>query len=158
MYNKLEIKDYITLFLREADENPAHGVYSWRIPQTYYTNQRSNVCTVSVAGGNLTPATTHNSVLIDYANGARNIYSKKQRYIIGHGKLVDHSNKAFYVEPKGIELLCNARPEKITLKFIKESDALEKQMADGCITLVYCYYNAEETNAHLFNGFTNTLK
>ena len=164
--NKLNIKDYVTLFLSEAD-NTANGVYTWRIPSTYYTNQRSTVCTVSIVSANLTPSSVHNSVLIDYANGGVNSYHakfkavdlpKSRRHIIGHAQLKDHANKAFFIDKGNIELLTNARPDTITLKFVKESDTLEKQMASGVITLQFCYYNAEETNANYHNEFTRTLK
>lgn len=159
MYNNTaNIKDYVTLFLNEADENPVDGVYRWLIPTTYYTNQRSTVCTVSIVAANLTPVQTHNSVLVDYANGGVNSYNKKQRYIIGHAKLMDHTNKSFYIDGGKIKLLTNARPDSITLKFIKENDGLEKEMANGTITLEFCYYNAESTNANYHNQFTNSLK
>jgi hypothetical protein len=156
--NTLNIKDYVTLFLSEADEKPANGIYTWRIPQTYYSNQRSTVCTVSIVAANLTPTSLHNSVLVDYANGGINSYNKKQRHIIGHAQVKDHGAKSFFIDKGNIELLTNARPDKITLKFIKESDALEKEMANGTITLQFCYYNAEETNANYHNEFTRTLK
>jgi len=159
MYNNTaNIKDYVTLILSEADENPSNGIYRWLIPTTYYTNQRSKVCTVRIVNANLTPTSLHNSILIDYANGGLNSYNKKQRHVIGHAKLMDHSNKSFYINDSKIYLLTNARPDSITLKFIKESDAQEKLMANGAITLEFCYYNAESTNESLHNQFTNTLK
>jgi hypothetical protein len=96
--------------------------------------------------------------LIDYANGGLNSYNKKQRHVIGHAKLMDHSNKSFYINDSKIYLLTNARPDSITLKFIRESNAQEKLMANGAITLEFCYYNAESTNETLHNQFTNTLK
>lgn len=156
--NTLNIKDYVTLFIHEADENPSNGIYTWRIPSTYYTNQRSTVCTVSVVSANLTPAQTHNSVLIDYANGGVNSYNKNQRYIIGHAQLMDHTNKSFFIDGGNIELLTTARPDTITLKFVKENDGLEKEMTNGTVTLQYCYYNADSTNANYHNEFTRTLK
>lgn len=164
--NTLNIKDYVTLFLSEAD-NPSNGVYTWRIPQTYYTNQRSTICTVSVVAANLTPASLHNSVLIDYANGGVNSLHakfkpldvpKSQRYIIGHAKVMDHASKSFFIDKGNIELLTTARPDIITLKFVKENDGLEKEMTNGTVTLQYCYYNADSTNANYHNEFTRTLK
>lgn len=164
--NTANIKDYVTLFLTEADEKPAvlqngnfeAGAFTWRIPTTYYTNQRSTVCTVSIVNANLTSGDTHTSVLINYLNGGVNIYSKNQKYIIGHAFVSDHTNKAFYIDDSKIKLLTNARPDKITLDFIKETDGKSKSMATGSITLEFCYYNSESTNANYHNQFTNSLK
>jgi len=157
MYSKLDIKDYITLFLNEADVNALDGKYVWNIPSGYYTNQRSQVCTVSIVAGSVTPVNMTVGCLIDYGNGGINSYNKKQRHIIGHGQLTSDVNNAFYFHG-GVALLTTARPDKIALNFINETDQLEGIMLAGSVTLEFCYYNEAETTANYHNQFTPTLK
>lgn len=158
--NKLSIKDYVTLLLTDADENPEDGVYTWNIPTTYYTNQRSNVCTVSIVGCNLQTVASQATLVINYVNGASNIYSKdNQTYLIGHCEYhADHgTHGAYTIIDRQINLLTTARPNKITLEFLNDNLVLN-DMATGIVTLEFCYYNAEETNDNLHNQYTNTLK
>jgi len=157
MYSKLDIKDYVTLFLEEADVNALDGKYVWNIPSGYYTNQRSQVCTVSIVAGSITPVSIAAGLLVDYGNGGLNTYNKNQRYIIGHGQLTSDDNNAFYIYG-GIDLLTTARPDKISLNFLRETDQLEGIILAGGITLEFCYYNEAETTANYHNQFTPTLK
>lgn len=157
MYSKLDIKDYVTLFLNEADVNAFDGRYTWNIPSGYYTNQRSQICTVSIVAGSITPFKSSIGLFVDYGNGGINSYNKKQRHIIGHGQLTSDDYDAFYLHG-GVDLLTTARPDTISLNFVQETDQLEGRILAGGITLEFCYYNESETTANYHNQFTPTLK
>lgn len=158
--NTLSIKDYLNLFLGDANVLSA-GIYEWDIPSTYYTNQRSTVCTVSVCGANLKSAGPHTNLMIEYSNGGRNIYSKDNNtYVIAHCQHEDSGgggNALYKAFSQDIQLLTTPRPQKIRLRFIHSNNA-NQAMESGCVTLKFCYYNAEETNKDLHNQYTNTLK
>ena len=163
--NKYNIKDYVTLFISEADNTPSNvgsggtnpgGVYTWKIPQSFFSNQRSNVCTVGIMTGSISGVYTSHGVVVDYRSGL-NSYSKKQRHIIGHGHSIGFKENEYFFENTDIELLVNARPDSISLGFYSEADNGAKVVAAGSITLAFCYYNASETNANLHNQFTPTL-
>jgi len=161
MYNNgMSIKDYVSLFIGDAT-NISTGVYEWDIPATYYTNQRSTVCTVSVVGSSLYASGPHTNLMIEYRNGARNTYSQNNNtYIISHTQHeYSASNTTSYYKSfkEDIELLTTARPEKIRLRFLHDN-GVSQSMGSGCVTLKFCYYNAEETNHELHNQYTNTLK
>lgn len=156
MYSKSGIKDYITLFLSEADVTTG-GRYTWNVPIAYYTNQRSTVCTVSIVGGSVHTTYTERGMLVDYKNGGLNSYNKRQRHIIGHGQMSDDTNNVYYIRG-GIDLLVAARPDKITLALINEVDRLEHVASSGALTLQFCYYNASDVSSDLHSQFTPTLK
>lgn len=158
--NTMTIKDYVTLFLNEGTLIST-GIYEWQIPSTYYTDQRSTVCTVSVVGANIASSGTHTNILIEYSNGGNNIYSKDNNtYVIAHCQHESTGaggNSLYKAFPQEIELLTTARPQVIRLRFLTGTKGVQA-MDNGCITLKYCYYNSEHVNKDLHNQYTNTLK
>ena len=72
--NGANIKDYVTLFLEDAVFLENDTLFTWSIPVTYYSNQRSRVCSVSVISANIITnmAFTNKTIILDYVNGGFN--------------------------------------------------------------------------------------
>ena len=167
--NVANIKDYVTLFFDESLTVFNSTLFTWSIPASYYSNQRSRVCSVSIVDATITTDTLFKSILIDYINGGFNSYSTaKRRNVIGQMSIVETSGGlSTYVishvsEP--IRLLTNARPDKIQIKLLKTDNTEIRDTdiyfigAGGCITLAFTYYDAEETDKQLHNQYTNVLR
>jgi hypothetical protein len=163
--NSADIKDYVTLFtstgVPDDAANPSH--YTWNIPQSYYSNQRSSICSVSCVGANITTKNSYNSVIVVWDGGTTNSYEQNQRAVLFHptavGFPVATGNKAFHTSPDAnkIELMVRPRPSTITLAFVGEAGVRDKYIATGCITLCFSYYNQEASTKLLMDQYTPTL-
>jgi hypothetical protein len=161
--NGANIKDYVTLFLNDAVVSANATLFTWSIPATYYSNQRSRVCSVSVVSANIITDVEFKTIILDYVNGGFNTYSSSnRRHIVAHLGVSDFTNKIFETSHRSepINLLTNARPDKIQLKFFDGFNNLldEDDLNYGCITLAFTYYDAEETDKQLHNQYTNVLR
>jgi hypothetical protein len=161
--NGANIKDYVTLFLNDAVVSANATLFTWSIPATYYSNQRSRVCSVSVVSANIITDVELKTIILDYVNGGFNTYSSSNgRHIVAHLGVSDFTNKIFETSHRSepINLLTNARPDKIQLKFFNglNGSLNEDDLDFGCITLAFTYYDAEETNKQLHNQYTNVLR
>jgi hypothetical protein len=161
--NVANIKDYVTLFFDESLTVFNSTLFTWSIPVSYYSNQRSRVCSVSIVSANISTDVEFKTIILDYVNGGFNTYSSSdRRNIVAHLGVSDFANKVFetshVTEP--IRLLTNARPDKIQLKFLKDdnTEIVYNDMYGGCITLAFTYYDAEETDKQLHNQYTNVLR
>tara|TARA_R110000796_G_scaffold1090_1_gene4201 strand:- start:6 stop:509 length:504 start_codon:yes stop_codon:yes gene_type:complete len=164
--NSADIKDYVTLFtstgVPDDASNPAH--YTWNIPQSYYSNQRSSTCSVSCVGANLTTKGIHPSVIVTWEGGTTNSYEQDQREVLFHPTAVGYGyaagSKFFHTSPDTniIELMVRPRPNTITLAFVGEAGVRDAYIQTGCITLCFTYYNQEASTDLLMGQFTPTLK
>jgi hypothetical protein len=162
--NGANIKDYVTLFFEDSGAVAGDKIFTWSIPVSYYSNQRSRVCSVSIVSANISTRGQYKTAIsIDYVNGGFNSYStSNQRHIIGHAGVVDYTQKIYETLQgyEAIRLLTNARPDKIQLRFLNY-DNLELSTSDilgFIITLAFTYYDAEETDKQLHNQYTNVLR
>jgi hypothetical protein len=166
----LKVCDYLSLYILDAElETTTNSLtYKWTIPNSYYTDQRSQVCSVEITAGALEcdDSKNINSLAIAYMNnGSFNQYSSKTILVgaeavnmtkatapvIGYGyNLYTGITAMFQAEGSGA-LLCNARPQTIYMKFIKtnKTEVLENDNLTGCLTLKYLYYNALDTARRL---------
>ena len=162
--NVANIKDYVTLFFDESLTVFNSTLFTWSIPASYYSNQRSRVCSVSIVSANISTRGQYKTAIsIDYVNGGFNTYSSSnRRHIVAHLGVSDFTNKIFETSHRSepINLLTNARPDKIQLKFFDGfNDLLDiDDLNYGCITLAFTYYDAEETDKQLHNQYTNVLR
>ena len=152
-----KMEDYVSLYIADSTQNG--DFYTWQIPQSYYTNRRSQVCTVTCRGGSIEPTAVVHGIVVNYVNGAQNAYaSGNVQAVLTHGyQTIEHSNnKMAFNFTQSSELLVSARPQQIVLK-ITGHDKESITSAKGCLSLKFCYYNQLETGEALHKQYTNTL-
>jgi hypothetical protein len=171
------VDDYVTLNARDR-ESVSGNVLTWVIPQTYYSNRRSQVCTVEVVSGCVADNIINGDVdmvIISYENGGQNSYSSSNvAPVIGiAGQTVRGSNvnyETFSIAPVG-QILTQARPNRISLRVESSRrvslgnvnrDAFSPTVSDlDCqfvICLKFCYYNQLDTGEALHSSYTPLLK
>ena len=161
--SSLKVCDYVTIHAKGTltTANPQQ-IYEFDIPNTYYSNQRSQVCTVEVSNGIVlttqgSATTLIKSVAVVYLNGGVNHYvSNNLRPIIGHAQAPVANTLKIY--PTGA-LLCNARPQKVAIQFLELKYNAKGQLTppplttaslfNFMITLKYSYYDSIETAREL---------
>ena len=144
----LKVCDYVTLHSGDIATTVTNGVYTWNIPQSYYTNQRSQVCTVECTKGVATipDATDRKATIFAYENNGYNHFSSRGRPVIAYG----HVNSLNVQELYGCgELLTSARPQQITIKASKLNQGAVPTTTVSSLTLKFTYYNALETAREL---------
>lgn len=152
-----KLEDYVALYI--ADATQSGDFYTWQIPQSYYTNRRSQVATVTCRGGSIETTTVVHGIVVNYVNGAQNAYaSGNEQAIVTHGyQTIEHSNnKMAFNFTQNSELLVSARPQQIVLK-ITDHEKGSIASIKGCLTLKFCYYNQLDTGENLHKQYTNTL-
>jgi len=174
MSNHLDnLPDFITLFTNDAiNPEPPNVDFTWNLPDSYYSNQRSSSAYVSIVDSfteqlerdAVAPATNDQSYLIVLYDGATNYHSTKNEGIVLGG---------FRLQPKGTELsysfnktggmlqaLIAARPRTLRLA-ITDMDAVLVRPAAvpfrWVITLRFDYLNQEAQAAGMLSSFTNNL-
>jgi len=177
--SSLKVCDYVTIHAKgiptvqpaetgavAITPNP-NQIYEFDIPNTYYSNQRSQVCTVEITSGVVKSSVgTVKDVIIHYLNGGVNHYvSNSLRPVIGNAtkRITTTANEttiahSMLINPTGA-LLCNARPQKISIQFMNltytggnltpPSLTTETQVFNFMITLKYSYYDSIETAREL---------
>jgi len=155
--SSLKVCDYVTVYA-QGNSRDADGVYHFDIPNTYYTNQRSQVCTVEVTNGMVYSVTTETKAcILQYMNGGINHYATGNlRPIIGNAQ--KFTAGSMRITPTG-RLLCNARPNHISLKLLDlvfSGTPAELQLPtvtatnlNFVLTLKYSYYDSIETAREL---------
>ena len=145
----LKLCDYVTLDLSETPVL-SDGVFEWIIPTgSYYSDRRSQVCTVEIMGGTLKSDTTNDEViLVSYENGGFNHYTTGNgRPVVGVWGNLDKR-----VNSTG-ELLVDARPQLIKLK-MKRAGGADTGTLLGAVTLKFKYYNSIQSSAQLHSEYT----
>jgi hypothetical protein len=174
--NSYSVDDYITLNSRDR-QSISGNVLTWQIPQTYYSNRRSNVCTVEVVTGVVSDNIINgavDAVVISYENGAQNSYSSNNAPpVLGiasqYARGSNYNDETFLIRGSG-KLLTQARPSRISLRVEssrRESlgsstkPAFTSRPTDpDCqfvITLKFKYYNQLKTASNLEDQFSTTL-
>lgn len=147
-----KVCDYVTLTLEDADVvSLSDNTYTWYIPQSAYkTNKRSQVATVQTISGGFEGADDGiHEIGIEYLDGAFNSYSSsKQAPIVGLCREIQHHThgssevgKSFDCVGTG-EILINARPQQIKLKFLSSQNTAVGNDLAGRIALKFSYYDA----------------
>jgi hypothetical protein len=174
--NSYSVDDYITLNGR--DRQSVNGnVLTWEIPQTYYSNRRSNVCTVECSTGVVTDNTGLGDVdivVISWENGAQNSYSSSNAPpVLGIARQTVRgtttTDESFSIIGTG-QLLTQARPNRISLRVESarraslgtvNNPSFSPTVQDGdcqfVITLKFKYYNQLKTASNLDDQFSITI-
>ena len=143
----LKVCDYVTLHSGDIATTVTNGVYTWNIPQSYYTNQRSQVCTVECTKGVAEiDSNTLKGSIYTYENNGYNHFASGGRPVIAYAHV--NSVRAHEIQGAG-ELLTSARPQQISIKITDLSKGVIADATVFSLTLKFTYYNALETPREL---------
>jgi len=156
----MDIKDY--LVLRQSDaENPNmnanNNKLKWNIPNTYYSNQRSQSCSVCLINCYGKIENVNDFVLSVKCNlTAGNQYNtaNSSTYL---GSLHRNTDTTSVFSSEKMILQTAPRPSTIEIEFINEdtiSGALAGQLSGMVVVLQFNYYNAESTSNLLGNEYS----
>jgi hypothetical protein len=159
----MEINDIIVLHQADArnstlDANNDTLVFD--IPATYYTNQRSSVCSISLVDFNFVADETDEYILVYYDNIGQNQFNSANNGLyLGYGICKGRANDALQLTNLNkIKTLVNARPTTITLKLKAEGNtALGSAITNAFFVLKFEYYNPVDTTELLLEQYTPTL-
>ena len=165
------VEDYVTLNARDK-QSISGSVITWEIPQTYYSNRRSHVCTVECITGLATDDQTagNDGVVVSYVNGGQNSFSSGNKAPVialsTQTTLVSGTNNETHTLVSCGKLLTQARPHRISLRietpqggalgtFTTPPAATDAQFV---ICLKFCYYNQLDTGEALHSSYDPLLK
>ena len=159
----MEINDIIVLHQGDArnttlDANNDTLVFD--IPATYYTNQRSSVCSISLVDFNFVADATDDYILVYYDNIGQNQFNSSNNGVyLGYGLCKGANTDALQLTNLNkIKTLVNARPTTITLKLKAEGNtALGSAITNAFFVLKFEYYNPVDTTELLLEQYTPTL-
>lgn len=173
------VDDYVTLNGRDR-ESVSGNVLTWVIPNSaYYSNRRSQVCTVECTSGVVTDNTGLGDVdivVISYENGGQNSYSSSNvAPVLGIAQQTVRgtsvSDESFSITGTG-QILTQARPNRISLRVESSfrqalgddinkpafSPTVQDTDCQLVICLKFCYYNQLDTGEALHSSYTPLLK
>tara|TARA_R110000744_G_scaffold40296_1_gene91406 strand:+ start:221 stop:769 length:549 start_codon:yes stop_codon:yes gene_type:complete len=160
-YDNTVICDYITLWIKDADNNPKsdlqRGVAVWDIPPpAYYYKDRGSVCMMSIVDATLGGGA--DNIIIMTQNGFNTSTAQLEdgsnqftRYtqdlgvlgcFINNYAFTDTTFETKYLSPEVIKVLTPARPRTIKLYFVdgkKAIHAMNLESDNGCITVKFEY-------------------
>ena len=145
------VPDYLTLHKSDAIDNS--DVYSWNVPQSYYTSARGNVCFVSLVSASVDDA-EDSSLVVKYHGGQNANNTKNDGSVIGTLCLSTSAAnpKYSYNSAANVELLINARPSVITLSVSDIANAT-LGLTNAVFVLKFTYLDPETSNM----DYSNTL-
>lgn len=138
------ICDYVELHYQDATLNGTK--MNWNIPNVYYSNLNSPMCTVSLVQSSI-DNTTNNNLNVKWSGSVQNGFSTRNSgVILGHmirnfdgGALT----KYYLNESNTVQILTTARPQTIVLELVTPDDVGEAIDAtgDGFFLLKFEYYD-----------------
>ena len=160
----MDICDYLVLQQADARNSTLDGTNSileFDVPQSYYTNQRSSTCSVSLhhvvleQGSSLVPLNVY------YMNGGQNQFNSSNNGVY-LGSVESNAVSGFKKFNKqhhdSMEVLTSCRPHNIRLKFlISGNTALTNAITNAVIVLKFKYYNSKDTAEELLNQYQEKL-
>lgn len=149
------VPDYLTLHKSDAIDNS--DVYSWNVPQSYYTSARGNVCFVSLVSASVDDA-EDSSLVVKYHGGQNAINTKNDGNVLGVCYLSTSATNPNYMydSAENIKLLIQARPSTISLSLVGYDNAV-KGITNGIFTLKFDYLNEDEVARDYSNTLYNKL-
>ena len=153
-----EVYDYLVLSKNSATVNGS--VYSWNIPNAYYSDQRSTVCKVRLIQLHHTKGAHHHIAYVSTNMGLQNQYNAQ---IDGRNVLAVLTNPIEQLSSlqagDGMELLTDARPSEIKLTFNTNASPNAKVEPDTFLAVLkFSYYNPVETTKQYLETYTPQIK
>ncbi len=162
----MDIKDYIVLRQTEAVSstlNATNNTLTWNIPSTYYSNQRSNVCSVKLIDAYGTANNIRDNKLSILTNLSIQNQSNSGNTLPYLGKLQSggeasgSDNTSIQAD---MELLTAPRPTTITFTIINQTTntgSLLNAVNGAVFVLQFKYYDVEKTTNNLVEQFSPKL-
>lgn len=147
--------DYIALYKDNASVSGDNNVYTWNIPNNYFSSARGNKCYVSLAQV-IMSSPDSNEVIVKYHGGVNASTSDNNANVLGLMSMSNpHNQNAGHLQFSGseqINLLINARPSTITIS-TNNLDNSAYEATDAVFVLKFTYLNPETSNM----DYSNTL-
>lgn len=158
----MDIKDYLVLRQENAETatlNAGNNKLKFNIPNTYYSNQRSQSCSVCLINCYGKIESANDFVLSVKCNlTAANQYNtnNSSTYL---GSINRNTDTTSVFNSEKMILQTAPRPNTIEIEFENEvlGPALQGELSGMVIVLQFNYYNAEATSLLLGNGYTPKL-
>ena len=159
----MEISDIIVLHQADARNttlNAGNDTLVFDIPASYYTNQRSSVCNVSLVDFNFVADATDEYVLVYYDNIGQNQFNSSNNGVyLGYGICKGANTDALQLTNLNkLKVLVNARPTTISLKVKAQGNQnLGSAITNAFFVLKFEYSNPVDTSELLLEQYTPTL-
>ena len=159
----MEINDIVVLHqanARNTTLDANNGLLTFDIPSTYYSNQRSSVCSISLVDFNFVADATDDYILVYYDNIGQNQFNSSNNGVyLGYGLCKGANTDPLQLTNLDkIKTLVNARPTTITLKLKAQGNtALGAAITNAFFVLKFEYANPLDTSEMLLNDYTPTL-
>jgi len=159
----MEINDFLVLHQADARNttlNAGNNTLVFDIPSTYYTNQRSSVCSLSLVDFGFVEDGTDNYLLVYYDNIGQNQFNSSNNGVyLGHAVCRFDANSTYQTpDVEKVEVLVNARPTTISIKVLAEGNSpLGAAITNAFFVLKFKYGNAVDTSELLLEQYTPTL-
>mgnify|MGYP001165479357 FL=1 len=159
----MEINDIVVLHqanARNTTLDANNDTLTFDIPSTYYTNQRSTVCSISLVDFNFVADSTDDYILVYYDNIGQNQFNSANNGLyLGYGVCKGANTDPLQISNSDrFKVLVNARPTTITLKLKAQGNtALGAAITNAFFVLKFEYANPVDTSEMLLNDYTPTL-
>ena len=159
----MEINDILVLHqanARNTTLDANNDTLTFDIPSTYYTNQRSTVCSISLVDFNFVADATDDYILVYYDNIGQNQFNSANNGVyLGYGICKGaNTDPLQHTNLDKIKTLVSPRPTTITLKLKAEGNtALGSAITNASFVLKFEYANPVDTSEMLLNDYTPTL-
>lgn len=159
----MEINDIVVLHqanARNTTLDANNGLLTFDIPSTYYSNQRSSVCSISLVDFNFVADATDDYILVYYDNIGQNQFNSSNNGVyLGYGLCKGANTDPLQLTNLDkIKTLVNARPTTITLKLKAQGNTnLGSAITNAFFVLKFDYANPVDTSETLLNDYTPTL-
>lgn len=158
----MDISDILVLHQSQArnstlDANNDTLVFD--IPNTYYSNQRSSVCTITLVDFNFSKDANDDYVLVYFDTIAQNQFNSANNGVYLGYAINGKANDPLQVTNLNqFKTLVTARPSTITLKIKAQGNSnLSSAITNAFFVLKFEYSNPVDTGEELSNQFTPTL-
>ncbi len=159
----MEINDVIVLHqanARNTTLDANNGILTFDIPASYYTNQRSSVCSISLVDFNFVADATDDYILVYYDDIGQNQFNSSNNGVyLGYGLCKGANTDPLQLTNLDkIKILVNARPTTITLKLKAQgNNDLGSAVTNAFFVLKFEYSNPVDTSELLLEQYTPTL-
>ena len=152
------VPDYVALY--SGDATVDGNKYKWNLNPSYFSNQRSTVCFVSLADTLIDDQNANTELIVKYHGGVQNMFSSNNDagfYLGGLDVVVDsggHNHHTYMKEH--VRLLVPARPQTIELS-VTELDETAITPDNATFVLRFDYLDPEETTQEITSTFYKGL-
>jgi len=158
----MDICDYLVLQQADARNSTldtTNNILEFDVPQTYYTNQRSSTCSVSLHHAVMNQGSKTIPVNFYYMNGGQNQFNSSNNGVyLGNINAINNSGFKDFKLGSYMEILTSPRPHNIRIKILESGNAgITEDITNAVIILKFKYYNSKDTAEELLNQYQEKL-